>query len=137
MYNDHAAFGIAFQGTTSGAVVDSQGTTQPVKFSRPQVINVFVDITLIKEPAVYPSNGDALVKQAIASFGQSQPTGKDAVASSIGAQAFTVPGVLDVTVTKIGTSVNPTGSATIPITTRQIAGFDTSRINVNSSSGTP
>src|SRR5262249_53874655 len=129
--------GIAFQGTTSGTVIDSQGTAQPVKFSRPQVINVFVDITLIKDPAVYPSNGDALVQQAIASFGQSQPTGKDAGASSIGAQAFTVPGVLDVTLTKIGTSANPTGSATIAISTRQIAGFDTSRITVHSSTGTP
>src|SRR5262249_21380157 len=110
---------------------------QTVKFSRPQVINVFVDITLIKDPAVYPSNGDTLVKQAIATFGQSQPTGKDAVASSIGARAFTVPGVLDVTLTKIGTAPNPTGSATIAINPRQLAGFDTTQVSVHPSNGTP
>src|SRR5262245_27482960 len=66
---DSVAAGIAYQGTTTGTVIDSQGTAQTVKFSRPQVINVFVDITLIKDPAVYPSNGDTLVKQAIATFG--------------------------------------------------------------------
>jgi uncharacterized phage protein gp47/JayE len=136
LFNSVAA-GIAFQGTTTGTVIDSQGTPQTVKFSRPGVVTVHVDITLIKDATVYPPNGDDLVKQAIVSFGQSQPTGKDAVASGIGARAFSVPGVLDVTSTKIGTSPNPTGSATIAISTRQLAGFDTSRITVHSSSGVP
>jgi hypothetical protein len=141
------AAGVAYQGTTTGVVVDSQGTAQTVKFSRPAQILIYDDVTLIKDPNVYPSNGDALVQAAIVAYGQAQATGKDAVASSIGAACFPVyasgvlvagvAGVLDVTLVKIGTAPAPGSSATIAISTRQLAVHDTSRITVHSSNGTP
>lgn len=139
----NVAAGIAFQGTTTGTVVDSQGVSQTVKFSRPANVNVYVDITVVKDPTTYPSDGDSQIKLAIVAYGQKQATGKDAVAVSVGAQAFTVAGVLDVPRsgslggTLIGTAPSPTLDATIAITSRQLAVFDTSRITVHSSNGTP
>lgn len=137
------AAGIAFQGTTTTTVVDSQGVSQTVKFSRPTIVNIYVDITLVKDPASYPTTGDALVQAAIATYGGVQLVGKDAVAASIGAQAFTVAGVLDVPRsgslggTLISLAPSPTSDATIVITSRQLAAFDTSRITVHSSNGSP
>jgi uncharacterized phage protein gp47/JayE len=137
------AAGIAFQGTTSSVVVDSQGVSQTVKFSRPVNVNVYVDITVVKDPAFYPATGDALIQAAIAAYGGLQAVGKDVVAASVGAQAFTVTGVLDVPRAGslggalVGIAPSPTLDTTIVITSRQLAVFDTSRVVVHSSNGTP
>lgn len=131
------AAGIATHGTESGTADDSEGTSHAVEFSRPVEKNIWVEITLIKEAATYPSDGDAQVELAIVTFGDAQATGKDAVSSSIGSQAFGVTGVLDVTATKIGLADPPTLETTIAISLRELAVFDTSRITVVTSDGTP
>ncbi len=137
------AGGIAFQGTTSTTVTDSQGTAQTVKFSRPTQIPIYAQVTLTKDPSAYPSNGDAQVALAVATYGAKQLVGKDAVAASVGAQAFTVAGVLDVPRAGslqgalISIAPSPTSDATIVITSRQLAVWDTSRVVVISSNGTP
>jgi uncharacterized phage protein gp47/JayE len=137
------AAGIAFQGSTSVVVVDSQGVNQTVKFSRPTNVLIYVDITVVKDPAFYPATGDALIAAAISTYGALQLVGKDAVAASVGAQAFTVLGVLDVPRagslqgTLISIAPGPTTDATIVITSRQLAVFDTSRVTIHSSNGTP
>ena len=141
------AGGIAFVGSTVGTSTDSQGVAQPVKFSRPTAINIYVDITYVKDPATYPADGDAQVKAAISAYGQKQVTGKDAVASSVAASIFPVyvngikvagvVGVLDVTQTFIGTAPAPASSVTINCSDRQLAVFDTSRVTVHTSNGTP
>lgn len=137
------AAGIATTGNTSATAVDAEGVSHTLYFTRPEEINIGVSVTLIKGPAAYPSDGDAQVKAAIAAFGNARPAGYDAVASAIGAQAFKVAGVLDVTLTKIssvaapGTPAAPTLSATIAISTRQLAVYDTSWTTVTSSNGTP
>jgi len=131
------AAGIATYGNTSGTSTDSQGISHTVKFSRPVEIPIYVDVTLIKNAGTYPADGDAQVKAAIVAWGQKQATGKDAVASAIVAQCFTITGVLDVTNVKIGTSPSPTTGATIAIASRQLATYDTSRITLNTSNGTP
>ena len=137
------AAGVAFQGTTSTTVVDSQGVSQTVKFSRPAVVPIYVDITVVKDPAYYPANGDAQIAAAIAAYGALQLVGRDSVAANVGAQAFTVLGVIDVprTGSLQGTLLSlatlPTSDATIVISTRQLATYDTSRIVVHSSNGTP
>lgn len=141
------AGGIAFVGSTVGTSTDSQGVAQPVKFSRPTAVNIYVDITYVKDPATYPTDGDAQVKAAISAYGQKQNTGKDAVASSVAASIFPVyvngikvagvVGVLDVTQTFIGTAPAPASSVTINCSDRQLAVFDTSRVTVHTSNGTP
>jgi len=137
------AAGVAFQGTTSTTVTDSQGVSQTVKFSRPAVVPIYVDITVVKDPTFYPANGDAQIAAAIAAYGALQLVGRDSVAANVGAQAFTVLGVIDVPRngalqgTLLSLATLPTSDATIVISTRQLAAYDTSRIVVHSSNGTP
>ncbi|MBA3841169.1 MAG: hypothetical protein H0X39_00860 [Actinobacteria bacterium] len=137
------AAGIAYQGTTTVVINDSQGVAQPIKFSRPSQVPIYVTINVVKDPIFYPANGDAQVALAIATYGSLQLVGKDAVAASVAAQAFKVTGVLDVPRSGslqgalIGIAASPTSDATIVITSRQQAVWDTSRVVVNSSNGTP
>ena len=131
------AGGIRTQGTTTGSIVDSQGRTQPVAFSRPEELEIYVDVTLEKDPETYPADGDDQVKAAIVAYGIAQQTGKDVVASRISAAVFTIPGVLDVSAVLIDDAPAPVTSTTIPISLRQIAVFDTSRIDVTATDGVP
>lgn len=131
------AAGIGTYGNQDGTADDALGVEHPVSFSRPVEVPIYVDITLIKDAVLYPADGDAQVKSAIVAFGDAQDTGKDAVASRIVAAAFTIPGVLDVSACLIDDAPAPATSVTIPIATRQLATYDTSRIAVASSDGTP
>lgn len=133
------AAGIATHSSSSNSatIVDSQGVSHTIYFTRPAQILVYVDLTLTYDAKLYPSDGDAEVQAAITAFGAKFPSGKDVTATGVGAQAFTVPGVLDATPVKIGTSPSPTGSTTISVSTRQLAVFDTSRITIHSSAATP
>ncbi len=129
--------GIRTIGTTVGTVVDSEGTVQTLRFSRPDEIPIYVDISVIVDASVFSSDGAVQIKTAIVTFGDAQNTGKDAVSSSIGSQAFSVLGVLDVTATLIGVAPSPSSPATIPISLRQLATFDSLNISVHVTSGTP
>lgn len=134
---DSVAAGIATYGTESGTALDSEGTSHTMKFSRPDEINIYVIINLIIDSDTYPTDGDAQVKAAIIAWGDAQATGKNAVASAIGAQAFTIDGVLDVTSTLIDDAPAPAVSTTVAISLRELAMYDTSRITVNTTPGTP
>jgi uncharacterized phage protein gp47/JayE len=142
LFNAVAA-GVRTYGGESGTVTDEEGTDHTIMFSRPEEVDIYVTITLTKVAATYPSDGDAQVKAAIVAFGDAQSTGTDAVATALGAQAFKVAGVFNVPRsgslggTLISLTASPTTDATLAITSRQKAVYDTSRITVNSSSVTP
>lgn len=131
------AGGIGTHGTETETVTDSQGNEHTIKFSRPAEIDIYVAVTLTYDADLYPSDGDDQVKAAVVAWGDAQTTGKDVVASAIKAQAFSVDGVLDVTLAYIGTAPAPSSETTIAISTRQLAVYDTSRITVSSSGATP
>lgn len=101
----NVAGGIVTTGTEVGTTLDSQGTSQPEAFSRPDAKPIFVDLTLIKDPAFYPVNGDDQVAVDVVAFGQLGGSGKDAVPSALGAQAFHVSGVTEVTQVLVYTDV--------------------------------
>lgn len=131
LYSNVAA-GIATFGTTTVAVTDSEGVSHNYNFTRPTLLNIYIDISLKYNPASstkggYPSNGDALVKTALVNFGNTiQTGGKDVVPSSVGAAAFPVyvnsvqvigvQGVLDVTDTRVYTDVIATPTNWAPTT---------------------
>lgn len=133
----NVASGIRTVGTEVGSIIDSQGRTQPVSFSRPVEVQIYVVITLVKDVLEYPDDGDEQVKAAIATYGATQACGKDAVASALSAQAFKIPGVLNVMSVFIGIAPGPSSSATIPISLRELAVFDTAKITVTTSDGVP
>lgn len=186
----NVAAGIVTHGTVSGTSTDSQGTSHTMKFSRPVEVPIYIWLSLVYDAKLYPTNGDDLVKQAIVDWGDAMPSGKDAVATGIAAQAFSVTGVLEVsyiavssasistptawaalTAYSIGNVVTNQGrvykcttggtsaasggpsttaasitdasvtwtylGATIPVSLRYLATYDTSRIAVVSAAGTP
>jgi hypothetical protein len=118
----------------SGFVTDSEGNEQVVKFSRPAEIEIYVAVEIVKDPLVYPTDGDDQIKAAIATV--RHVSGKDVVASRLVAACFTVDGVLDAAV-DIGDAPDPSSSATIEISLREIAVLDTSRVDVSSTNGVP
>jgi uncharacterized phage protein gp47/JayE len=131
------AAGIATYGDEVGTSTDSSGNDYTMAFTRPEELLIYVDVTLIKDPETYPLDGDDQVQAAIVAYGDLQVAGKDVVASRIMAAVFNVTGVLDVTDIDIGTSASPTDATTITVSLRQLAVFDTSRITVVTSDGTP
>jgi hypothetical protein len=133
---DEKAAGIATYGSTTVSVTDSQGFAHDVKFTRPTEVPIYVIYNLTVDSLTFPADGASQVKDALVAFGDAQKVGKDAVDASILAQAFKVVGVLD-GVALIGTAPSPTLTANISISTREIATFDTSRITVNTTPGTP
>lgn len=149
MLLQQVAAGIQTVGSTTTTPLDSQGIAQTIRFSRPSELNIGVAISVTKvannpaDATSYPTNGDAQIKDVIVTFGNAQKAGKDAVSSSISAQAFKVAGVVDVTVCYLssvaspGTPPTPVASTTIGVSLRQLAVFDTSFITVTSSNGTP
>lgn len=134
---DSVAAGIATHGNTDGTAEDDTGISHDVSFTRPDEVDIWVRVDVTKDPDVFPATGSDLIKAAIVAYGDAQTTGKDVVSSAISAQCFQVAGVLDVTVSYIRTSSPPIASTTITIDLRELAVFDTSRITVNLSNGTP
>ncbi|MGN6108541.1 MAG: hypothetical protein ACTHU0_25775 [Kofleriaceae bacterium] len=131
------AAGVGTHGTTVGLAKDSEGTTHVVKFSRPVEVPIYVELNVIVDPAAFPVDGVAQIKQLIADWGNAKPTGTDAVASAIAARAFFVPGMLDVTTTLIDVAPGPSSGATVSISKRQLATYDTSRISIITTPGVP
>lgn len=134
---ENVAAGIATYGSTSGTHTDSQGIDHTVKFSRPSQINIWVIMNLTVDATLWPADGADQVKAAIVAYGDAQKAGKNAVSAALSAQAFALDiGVLDSTAL-IGLTNPPSLTATITIALREIAMYDTSRITVNATPGTP
>lgn len=137
------AFGISTTGNQVGSSVDSSGNVHTIRFSRPEEVPIYVDATFVKDPKAYPADGNTQVKNAIVKLGNAQSAGVNAVASRVAAQVFVVNGVFDVPRTGavggvlIGTAPSPTSDATVPITKRQLAVYDSSRIVLRPSDGVP
>lgn len=131
------AAGIETYGTESGTVVDSSGNSHTVKFSRADEQEIYIIADVLKVTADFPSDGSDQIKAALVAFGDAYPIGRDVYANALRVPVFGIPGVLNVSAMKIGLAPAPATETTIPITSRQLATFDTSRITVNLSSGTP
>jgi len=131
------AAGIATYGAEVGTADDAKGTAQTVMFTRPDEIEIYCILTLTYDALLYPADGDTQIKTAIVTYGDAQLAGRDVTSSVISAQAFSVTGLLDVSLAYIGIAPAPSSEATIAISLRELAVFDTSRITINSSAAIP
>lgn len=128
--------GIQAYGNTSGTAVDSAGGNHTIAFSRPVDVDIWVAVTQTYDPLLYPSNGDVQTQDALVERQNAKAVGRDVVSSAIAAGMFLdVPGLYDVSQVLIGTVNPPVSTATVAITPRQKAKFDTSRVSVTSSVG--
>jgi uncharacterized phage protein gp47/JayE len=123
--------GIESHGTVSGTITDSQGFLHTIEFSRPTVVDIHVRYDVTIDALAFPVDGVAQIKQACVDYGDALSIGEDVIFSGVSCVPFHIPGVLDVVLTRTGTSGPPLGIINIVIATRQKADFDTSRVTVN------
>lgn len=128
--------GIRTHGTEVGTVLDRRGRAHVYRFSRPAEVPIFIALTVKRQPSTAPADLATQVKNSVVDLGGVNTNGKDAVASRISSKGFVHDCVSDVTAL-IGIAPAPVSSATIPISLRQIAGYDTSRITVAFVDGEP
>lgn len=126
---DSKPAGIKTYGSIQDLVIDSQGFSQYVNWSRPTLVPIYLEIDIVRG-LDYPINGDALVKAAAIAFGNSLKIGQSVIIIPQLVCAFDeILGINGITI-KIGTAAAPTLSQNIIISTAQIAVFDSSRITV-------
>lgn len=95
------AAGIEAHGTSSEVVVDTQGISHTIKFTRPTEITLLFRVELTKD-TTYPVAGDADVRTAIATQADSElGIGDDVIISRYYDPVFGISGVTDVTVLKV------------------------------------
>lgn len=121
--------GILTYGSMPGSVVDSQGFTQPVSFSRPTDKPVWVELDLTIG-ALFPVNGIAAVKQAIVDQGNLFGIGQEVVTiPTLLCAVASIPGIRDVVI-RVGFAASPVSDANLPIAANEVPTFDTARVSV-------
>jgi len=96
--------GIRTFGQLTKNVVDSQGVTRVIRFSRPTQVRIYTSLDLTVDVATFPVNGAIKVKELILEWGAALGIGKDVIVyPQLVAQLASVPGILDVRV-RIDTS---------------------------------
>lgn len=116
------------------AVTDSQGVSVDVNFTRTTDVEIWIDITIQIDTAVFGSGDTAAgvteVENAILAIGNSLKVGDDVLALRFEAAPLALRGVQDVTAFTIDTANPPVGTSNISITDRQRAVFARARIGV-------
>jgi hypothetical protein len=120
-------------GFTSALAVDEQGNNRVVYFTRSTIRNVYLEYDVKVDLSRFPSDGVAQIKAAAVLKGDDRDVDDDVIALALRAAVLepSVRGVTDVTAMRLGFTASPTGIVNLPITVREIADFDTSRIVVN------
>lgn len=136
---DSVDAGIETYGNQTGTVTDTAGNPWTVKFSRPTLKPIYIEVDLQKIDGTYPLDGDDQVKLAIVEQLKfpGHSFGTDVTAWQVSSVVDKILGVFDVTDVRIGLAPGPVGSARIMIGVRELATFDTSRIVVTSTNTTP
>lgn len=124
------AAGIQTYGTTSQVIQDSQGLSHTMRFSRPTAVPIYLSATVQVDPFTFPADGLDMILAALLAQGDAMAVGADVIYAAQYSPIFSVPGVLDVTLLRTGTSGPPSGTTNITITPRQLATWDSSRIAI-------
>jgi uncharacterized phage protein gp47/JayE len=118
-------------------VDDGAGGTVPIQFTRPSDVSIWVsvEVTLTGAEATYPSNGDDLIEAAVLTFAEANhASGDDVIPTSFVGTVYNAINVFgamrDVTVKLSLTSFGTATEAVIAIDARDVARFDSARIQV-------
>lgn len=122
--------GIKPVGDVTEDIIDSQGFTQTVRFSRPTDKNIYVEFDLTTN-ADFPANGADVVEQAILDFGNGLGIGQNIIVyPKLISVLNTIPGITDVAI-RIGTTASPTLDDNIAVAANEISRWDSGRTTVN------
>ena len=127
--------GIQPVGDITKTVVDSTGTNQTVKFSRPTNVYIWVDLDYsLNAEETFPENGEDLIKTAIVDYAEANiGIGDDVIYQRLAIPIYEIPGVSTIVIT-LATSTTPAGppgaytGANVVIAADELAVFDESRI---------
>ena len=127
--------GILAFGDTTEQIIDSQGISHDISFSRPTPIDIYVEVTLTTY-AEYPANGDELIKQAIVDYAngdlienRSFGLSDDVIYTRLYTPINTVPGH-EIDDLQISVTSPASGTANIVIGPTEIANFLVNNITV-------
>lgn len=129
---DSKSEGIETIGAYSFSPTDDLGdvVSSPVRFDRATIIPLWVALT-IKVSADFPSDGEDLVKQAVADFGDDNLTVASPVyMSRISAAIIGITGVLDVLVVAIGETNGGEVQANYITADENVPDLDTGRVTI-------
>lgn len=126
----------------TGTSIDGEGVSQTMSFSRPDEIEIYLILNLTYDSTVLDTADKRTaasdeIKLRIVTEGDKQATGKNAVAGWALTQAFATDGIIDGSMPLIDDAPAPATSTTVAISLRQLATYDTSRITINLTPGTP
>lgn len=122
------AGGVAsFAGSTAVAVTDAAGKSHEVRFTRPSDLNMWLVFTLSVDPNRY---GETAFKTAISATDATLEAGDDVLLARLSCSALNQPGVLNVISVLVGISDGGEVAADYVIDPRQIADYDSARIDV-------
>lgn len=127
---DSKSGGIQTIGDVTKIVTDSQGFSKTIKFSRPTIIPIFVELDLTINANFYPADGDTQVKNALVLWGDGLGIGTSVIvhgSNSLESSFGNIPGITDIVI-RVGKAAFPTLDDNIVIAAREIPDFDTSRI---------
>lgn len=129
--------GIKAFGTTTEAIVDSQGISHNISFSRPTEVNIFVEVTLTTD-SDYPTDGDELIKEAIVDYANGRlieglgfTLGDNVIYTRLYTPINTVPGH-EISDLQIGLVSPAVGTSNISIAATEVPVFLVGDIVVNS-----
>jgi hypothetical protein len=134
---DNITWGVNTLGTTTVGVTGPGRTS--VSFSRPNLIDLWVELTIIKgedysadTSAASIAARENAIKSRIVTWGQGRAVGLDVSSAQIVVQAMstpTVPGILDITPAYVE-NVNPPTATLVTAGTRDRLVFDATRITI-------
>lgn len=122
--------GIATHGTTTETLVDSQGTTRTIKFSRPAEVDIYVEVNITAETGALILSSDVVA--AIEEYAATLEIGSDVLPISgiLATISRNVSGIRDIEVLADDAAA-PTTSTPIVIDETELAVFDETNIEVN------
>ena len=129
--------GILSFGNTTLPVLDSQGISHDISFSRTTEVDIFVEVTITTD-VTYPTDGDTLIKQAIVDYangilitGQGFSLSDDVIYTRLYTPINTVQGH-EIDDLQISITFPASGVINIPISATEISKFTLANIVVNS-----
>lgn len=126
---DTAPLGTEYFGSTTVAVVDSEGVSVDVNFTRPTATEIYMDITILTDDEWNGTASEDEIKARLVNEVATFDIGEDVYASRLIDEVFATAGVVDVSPIYVGTTASPVTSS-VAIGTRAFAELDVARISL-------
>lgn len=132
---DSVAAGIGTYGGTTATVVDSMGNSHTIAYDTAAIKTIYVRVDIVYDADHYPVDGDTQAAALVLAAGQMYVIGQDVISRRLAAPLFGIEGVLDAST--LVSITYPGSGDSVTVSKYQIATFDSARIEVFSTPGTP